>query len=100
MSQHAVTRPDLADEIMNAAGYPTTGILGVHFARNYEVEDANEALEAADGVEDALAEHGLCIVERRLNTAAREILKLRKQNVPARDTRWKIAWRELEECCQ
>lgn len=104
MSEHALSCPDLAGRIMANSNYPSNGILGVHFAQTYAVADVGEALEAADGVENALDAHDMCIVDRTelargraALAAAQAVLKLRKAGVPARDTRWKIAWRELEE---
>lgn len=104
MSTHALEHPDISAAIQAAAAYPVQAILAVHFSRTYAVHEVDEALDAADNVEVALDGGGLVVIDgdeldalQALRTTAETILKLRKAGIPARDTRWKIAWRELEE---
>jgi hypothetical protein len=104
MSSHALARDDISAAILAAAAHESQGVLGVHFWETYMIRNVNEALEAADRVEASLDRNQLVVAEvanlDRLNavvSSARQIMKLRKAGIPARDTRWKIAWRDLEE---
>lgn len=107
MSEHAVNYADITAAIRRGAEFFSQEVLGVHFWETYSVREPEEALEAADNVLAALDRDGLEVVDtdgleqlRAVYTTAQAILKLRKTGVGARDTRWKIAWRELEENSQ
>lgn len=103
VTSHEIAREDLTTLIRANADYPSQAVLAVHFWTTYDVDDVGEALEAADGIENALDAEDFVVTDRarlnRLRTTARQILKLRKDAIPQRDTKWKIAWRDLEECC-
>jgi hypothetical protein len=104
MSNHSIASDDISAAILAAATHPTQGVLALHFFQAYDVGNVDEALEAADGIEQVLERNQLVVAESanvdKLNavvSSARQIMKLRKAGVPARDTRWKIAWRDLED---
>jgi hypothetical protein len=104
MTNHALARDDISAAILAAAAHESQGVLGVHFWETYMIRNIGEALEAADRVEASLDRNQLVVTEAanldKLNavvSSARQIMKLRKAGVPARDTRWKIAWRDLED---
>ena len=104
MSEHAVNYADVTAAIRESADFFAQEVLGVHFWETYSIREPVEALDAADAVLYALDRGGLAVVDtagleelRAVYAVAQEIIKLRKTGVGARDTRWKIAWRELEE---
>jgi hypothetical protein len=107
VSEHAVNYADVTAAIRADADFYTQEILGVHFWETYSIREPDEALEAADGVLNALDHAQLVVVDaegldqlRAVYGLAQTIIRLRKTGVGARDTRWKIAWRELEENTQ
>lgn len=107
MTSHVFGIQDLRAHILDAAEFPSQGVLAVHFFDSYAVDEVGEALDAADGVLTALDRAHFIVIEganldrlRNIERTADSILKLRRNGTPARDTKWKIAWRDLEEHCK